>query len=96
MKTRIHAFISGRVQGVFFRSNTKRVADTLGIKGWVRNLSDGRVEVVAEGEKNKIDKLIEFLKKGPIAAKVDDIEMEIQDYKGEFKNFSVRFSFSWD
>ncbi len=91
MKTRIHVFISGRVQGVFFRSNTKRVADTLEIKGWVRNLSDGRVEVVAEGEKNRIDDLIKFLKKGDGSARVDNVEIETQEYKGEFKDFSIRY-----
>jgi len=91
MKTRVHVFISGRVQGVFFRSNTKRVADNLGIKGWVRNLSDGRVEVVAEGEKNRIDNLIKFLKKGPEAGRVDNVEIESQEYKSGFQDFSIRY-----
>ena len=91
MKIRIHVFVSGRVQGVFFRSNTKRVADNLGIKGWVRNLPDGRVEVVAEGEKNRIDNLIKFLKKGPATARVDNVEIESQEYKGEFQDFSIRY-----
>ena len=91
MKTRIHVFISGRVQGVFFRSNTKRVADTLGIKGWVRNLSDGRVEVMVEGERNGIDRFIKSLKKGTGAARVDNVEIETQEYKGEFKDFSIRY-----
>jgi len=60
MNLRIHALISGLVQGVFFRSETRRIAKSLNIKGWVKNLPDGRVEVMAEGEKDKIDKLIEF------------------------------------
>jgi len=91
MEIRIHAFISGIVQGVFFRSNTKRLADNLGVKGWVRNLSDGRVEVVAEGEKDRIDSFIEFLKKGPSTARVDNVEIETKDYKGEFQGFSIRY-----
>ena len=91
MKTRIHVFISGRVQGVFFRSNTKRIADNLGIKGWVRNLPDGRVEVVAEGKKDRIDDLIKFLKKGPEAGIVDNVEIETKDFIGEFQGFSIRY-----
>ena len=91
MKLRIHAFVSGMVQGVFFRSETKRIAKNLCIKGWVKNLPDGRVEVVAEGEKDKIDKLIEFLKQGPPAASVDNVDVKIEDYKGEFEDFAIKF-----
>lgn len=91
MKLRIHAFVSGRVQGVFFRSETRRIANSLGIKGWVRNLPDGRVEVVAEGEKDNIDNLLEFLKKGSSAAKVDNVDIKTEEYKGEFEDFSIRY-----
>jgi len=91
MKLRIHAFISGIVQGVFFRSETRKVAKNLGIKGWVRNLPDGRVEVVAEGEKDKINNLIEFLKKGSPTARVDNVDVETEEYKGEFEDFNVRY-----
>ena len=91
MGIRIHVLISGRVQGVFFRSNTKTIADNLGIGGWVRNLPDGRVEVIAEGEKDRVDRFIEFLKKGPTPARVDNVEIETQDYKGEFQDFSIRY-----
>lgn len=90
MKFRIHAFVSGMVQGVSFRSETKRIAKNLGIKGWIRNLPDGRVEVLAEGEKDKIGALIEFLKKGPPAARVDNVDVKIEDHKGEFKGFSIK------
>ena len=91
MKLRIHAFISGMVQGVFFRYETRRVAKGLGLKGWVRNLPDSRVEVVAEGEKNNIDSLIEFLKKGTSAARVDNVDVKIEDYKGQFEDFTVKY-----
>ena len=91
MNLRIHALISGLVQGVFFRSETRRIAKSLNIKGWVKNLPDGRVEVMAEGEKDKIDKLIEFLKQGPPAASVDNVDVKIEDYKGEFEDFAIKF-----
>jgi len=65
MKSRARIFISGRVQGVFFRDHTQRWASSLRIKGWVRNLPDGRVEAVAEGLKKDIDSLIRELEQGP-------------------------------
>ncbi len=89
MKVRAHVFISGRVQGVFFRSTAKEWADELGIKGWIRNLPDGRVETIIEGDKDKIDEMLELLRKGPPLAMVDDVEVKWEDYKGEFKDFRV-------
>ncbi len=88
-KVRIHAFVSGLVQGVNFRFYTKMLADKLGLKGWIKNLPDGRVEVVAEGSENEINELIKFLKKGPKGAKVLNIEIEKEEYKGEFKYFDI-------
>lgn len=88
---RIHAFVSGMVQGVSFRSTTIKIAKSLGIKGWIRNLPDNRVEIIAEGEKDKIDALIEFLKKGPPAAKVDNVDVKIEKYNGEFKDFNIKY-----
>lgn len=90
-KIRVHVFISGEVQGVNFRYYTCEFAKKLGLKGWVRNLFDGRVEVIAEGEKNRIDELIQFLRKGPSLARVDKIEVKEEKYKGEFENFSIRY-----
>jgi acylphosphatase len=87
---RYHIFVSGRVQGVFFRASTVEVAKKLGITGWVRNLNDGRVEVVAEGSKEKLDELIGWLKKGPILAKVVDLVIEEETPTGEFKDFERR------
>jgi len=90
-KVRVHIFVSGIVQGVFFRYWTQKVANKLGLKGWVRNLPDGRVEIVAEGKREKIDKLIEWAQKGPPSAKVDDLEVEYQEYKGEFDCFEIKY-----
>jgi len=88
-KVRIHAFISGLVQGVNFRFYTQQKAKQLGIKGWVRNLKDGRVEVVAEGDKDAMEEFIRFLKRGPPLAKVLSCEIEKEEYKGEFKYFDI-------
>lgn len=86
---RKHVYISGLVQGVFFRANTKRMADTLGIKGWVKNLPDGRVEAVFEGEKEKVEAMIRWCHKGPPSAVVEKVEVIDEEYKGEFKDFKI-------
>jgi len=89
-KVRARIFVSGRVQGVFFRLHTEEKARELGITGWVRNLNDGRVEAVLEGEKGKVEELIEWAKGGPKSARVDGVDVEWQESKGEFKNFEIR------
>jgi len=86
---RVHLYISGIVQGVFFRDFTRRQAKALGIKGWVRNLSDGRVEVVGEGEEEKIKEFLQRLHKGPPGAKVTDIEIIYEEPNGEFFDFNI-------
>jgi acylphosphatase len=91
MKVRAHVFVSGRVQGVFYRLTTKEWADELGIKGWVRNLPDGRVEAVLEGDKDKVEELIELMKKGPPMAIVHKIDVKWEEYKNEFKSFIIRY-----
>lgn len=90
-KKRVHAFISGRVQGVGFRASTRRVANRLGVKGWVKNLADGRVEVVAEGEKDRIEKFIDFLHDGPSMARVENVQITEERNREEFESFSIRF-----
>jgi acylphosphatase len=90
-KVRAHILVSGRVQGVFFRDSTRRIAEELGIFGWVKNSDNSKVEAVLEGEKEIIQKLIEWAKRGPIFARVSGVEIEWQDYKGEFKNFEIRY-----
>ena len=90
-KVRAHVYVSGRVQGVFFRYETRREAKKHGVKGWVKNLQDGRVEAVFEGEKEDVEKLIDFCRKGPPLAKVDKVEVFWEEYKGEFKSFNIVF-----
>ncbi|MEM3677823.1 MAG: acylphosphatase [Candidatus Bathyarchaeia archaeon] len=89
MRRRIHIYISGQVQGVFFRYETRRVAKELGVSGWVRNLPDGRVEVVAEGEEEPLEKLIQFCRRGPPAARVTNVEVKYEEPKGENRNFII-------
>lgn len=89
MKTRCHVLVSGRVQGVFFRTFTKEKAFAQGVSGWVKNLPDGRVEAVFEGENRAIEKLIDDLKQGPTHGKVDKINVGYEDYLDEFRGFHV-------
>jgi acylphosphatase len=90
MRVRAHVFVSGQVQGVFFRSSTRNQARVLGLLGWARNLSDGRVEIMIEGEKDAVDRLIEFCRDGPLEAAVEDIEISWEKPTGKFKEFEVR------
>ena len=85
----IHFFISGRVQGVCFRMATREQAQLFGINGWVRNLADGRVEVMATGEEEVLKELQDWLHKGPSMAKVLNVRKEQVDYQW-FDGFSVR------
>ncbi|MDI6744515.1 MAG: acylphosphatase [Thermodesulfovibrionales bacterium] len=89
--TRAHLLISGRVQGVFYRAFTEDAAQLLGLKGWVKNRSDGNVEAVFEGKKEDIESAIHSCYKGPPAAKVNNIEVKWEDFKNEFDTFSVRY-----
>jgi len=87
---RVHLFVSGRVQGVFFRAHTRDLAQKLGLSGFVRNLPDGRVEVVAEGPEEKLQELIEFCHRGPPLAHVTHVAIRWEEPTGEFRGFSVR------
>jgi len=86
---RARIFISGRVQGVLFRDFTQKRASSLGVTGWVKNLPDGRVEVLAEGEKDKINRLIEKLRQGPRMARVEDLDVKWKEYKGDYSGFQI-------
>lgn len=88
---RLQAIISGRVQGVSFRYYTQQEAQKLGVKGWVRNRPDRTVEVTAEGDRDKLDKLLAFLHHGPPAAKVDSVNVTWSDGTGEFDDFRITY-----
>jgi len=87
----LHIYVSGLVQGVFYRANAKRVAESLSLTGWVRNLRDGRVEIVVEGEEENLAKFIEWCKRGPVGAVVESVDVTREEYKGEFKGFEIRY-----
>ncbi len=93
MRVRAHAFMSGRVQGVFFRSKTEAEARRRNVCGWVRNRMDGRVEAVLEGERDDVDKVIDFCRRGPPKANVMNIQVQWEDYTGEFKDFKIHYGY---
>ena len=88
---RLHVFLTGRVQGVGFRNFTQRTARGLALKGWVRNLRDGRVEAVVEGPRADVEKLLEKIKRGPRYARVDKMDVTDEKPTGEFETFRVRY-----
>ena len=91
MKIQAHVLISGRVQGVWFRASTKQKAEQLGIKGWVRNTSDGCVEAVFEGQEELVREIVEWCYHGPPMAKVSNVEVKTQESKDSFDRFSVKY-----
>ncbi len=88
---RLHAIVAGFVQGVSFRYYTQRKAELLGVMGWVRNRPDRSVEVIAEGSRPALQELADFLKVGPPAAEVSDVQLRWLDPTGEFDSFDVRY-----
>lgn len=88
METR-RVIISGRVQGVSFRESTRARAAELGVRGWVRNLADGRVEALIEGESDRVAQLLAFLHVGPRAARVTSVEEQIEAPNGELNSFEI-------
>jgi len=91
MKVRVHVFVSGWVQGVFFRSETMRRARRRNVTGWVRNLPDGRVEAVFEGQKTDIDEMLSFCRRGPPGAIVKDVKIYWEEPTEEFKDFKIGY-----
>jgi acylphosphatase len=87
---RVHLLVSGLVQGVCFRQFTVDEARRLGLAGWVRNLADGRVEVEAEGARDALLRLVEFCRRGPPAARVDDVEIAWRAFGGDMGPFATR------
>ena len=90
MKVRVHVFITGKVQGVFYRVKTRSEAKKRNVVGWVRNLPDGRVEAVFEGKKEDVDKLIDYCRKGPQGAYVTKIDVYPEEKTYKFNNFEIR------
>jgi len=88
---RLHALVSGRVQGVSFRYYTQQAAILIGVTGWVRNLQDRRVEVVAEGTAEQLRALEKFLHHGSPSARVDQLDITFADATGEFDSFDITY-----
>ncbi len=86
-----HLIISGRVQGVFYRMETKNAAERFGVHGWVRNKPNGKVEAMAEGDKKAVETLIAWCKNGPPASRVDDVAVTWMPYQEEFSAFDVTY-----
>ena len=90
MTRRIKLLISGRVQGVYFRYFTQKKAKQLGVNGFARNLPDGRVEIVADADHEPINQLIEWSHKGPVTARVDQVEFVDIEIDEVFTTFEIR------
>lgn len=90
-KKAVEALISGRVQGVCYRMETRRTANRIGVTGWVRNLPDGRVRAVFEGTSKRVDVMLQWCKKGPDMARVDDVEVSEVQASGDYEAFDIRY-----
>ena len=89
-RTRAHVFVSGKVQGVYFRATTRDTAREHGVDGWVKNRDDGRVEAVFEGPEDAVEQMVDFCHDGSAAARVDDVEVTYESPQGE-DGFRVRW-----
>jgi len=87
--TRAHVYVTGYVQGVFFRHSMAKRARDLGVSGWVRNLDDGRVEAVVEGEESDVEVVVEWCRSGPPHATVEQVEVSWEPATREFSGFSA-------
>ena len=91
MKRRVNVLVSGIVQGVNFRRYTQLTARQLGVNGWVRNLSDGRVEGCFEGEAEAVSSLLDWCRSGPPSGRVDNLEIQEKPFADEFSDFSINY-----
>jgi acylphosphatase len=91
MNQRAGIIVTGIVQGVYFRYNTRKKAYDFGLKGWVRNLSDGTVEIVCEGEKERIEQFVTWCRRGPEGAHVEQVDVDWKDPTGEFDDFRILY-----
>ncbi len=90
-RVRVRVRVEGLVQGVFYRYSTQRKAQELEVSGWVRNLWDGSVECLLEGEREKVKALIQWCHQGPPGARVEKVTMDWEDYEGDLKEFSIQY-----
>jgi acylphosphatase len=88
---RLEVKVYGRVQGVNFRASTRFLAKRLGLKGYVKNLDDGSVEIVAEGDKDKLNQLLAWAQKGPFLAKPTKVDFSFKEAQNNFNDFEIRF-----
>ncbi|MCP4582444.1 MAG: acylphosphatase [candidate division Zixibacteria bacterium] len=88
---KVHGYVSGRVQGVGFRYFTQDSAVQHGLKGWVKNLPDSRVEFIAEGPKGMVNDFVKTINRGPISGHVSNIELEWGKFTGEYESFRITF-----
>ena len=88
---RAQVIVHGLVQGVFFRASTREEALRIGVGGWVRNLSDGTVQALFEGEKKKVEEIIGWCHRGPSGAQVSKVDIVWEPYKGEYRHFDIRY-----
>ena len=87
---RARVYVSGQVQGVFFRDSTREKAEQLGLAGWVRNIPDGRVEALFEGPSERVREMVRWCREGPAGAEVEDVDAEFQASEGDLTGFEVR------
>jgi acylphosphatase len=88
---RARVIIHGFVQGVAFRASTRNKAEQLGLGGWVRNLPDGTVEALFEGELGKVEEIVAWCRRGPVGSRVTEVEVAREPYRGEYHDFSIRY-----
>jgi len=90
-KARAHVIVTGSVQGVCFRVETKRAADHIGVAGWVRNRPEGTVEAVFEGEREKVEAAINWCRKGPPFGRVENVSITWEPFEGKFTGFDITY-----
>jgi acylphosphatase len=91
---RAHVFYSGRVQGIGFRYTAQNIAENLGIYGWVKNLEDGRVEIVAESEEKNLKEFLDQISKGPLGRYIKDADVAWENPSKEFNDFGIKFDYN--
>ena len=91
MKKRVHAFYAGRVHGVGFRLTAEEIAQRCGVVGWIKNLRDGRVELVAEAEEAALQQFLDAIRQGPMKNFINDVDMSWSDASETFDEFEIRY-----